>query len=65
MKAIFDKENSSAKIKGAFGGRIRTIVTGSAPVAPEFLRFFRKALECDLREGYGQTETTGAAFITY
>lgn len=44
MKAIFDKENSSAKIKGAFGGRIRTMVTGSAPVAAEFLRFFRKAL---------------------
>lgn len=29
------------------------------------MTFFRKALECDLREGYGQTETMAASFVTY
>lgn len=40
------------------------MITGSAPVATEFLNFFKDMLECDLREGYGQSQTTGAAFIT-
>lgn len=54
-KQIFEKENSSAKIKGMFGGNIRLMITGSAPISPEILTFFRKTLECDVREGYGQT----------
>ena len=41
------------------------MVTGSAPISPEILTFFRNALECDVREGYGQTETTAASFVTY
>lgn len=40
-------------------------VTGSAPVSPEILHFFRQGLECDVREGYGQTETTAASFVTF
>lgn len=43
-KAIYDKEKSSAKIKGLFGGRLRLIVTGSAPISPEILTFFQKTL---------------------
>jgi len=38
--------------------RCRIAVSGSAPIAPEMLRFFR-ALGVSIREGYGMTETAG------
>lgn len=41
------------------------MVTGSAPVAPTILKFYHEALGADVREGYGQTETTAATFVTY
>lgn len=44
MKGIYEKENSSAKIKAMFGGRLKRMVTGSAPVAPEILTFFKNML---------------------
>lgn len=31
------------------------MATGSAPVAPTILNFFKEALQADIREGYGQT----------
>lgn len=55
MKGIYEKEGNYNKVKAIFGGRMRLMVTGSAPVSPEILTFFKEALQCDLREGYGQT----------
>lgn len=40
------------------------MITGSAPISPKIIKFFRSTLSCNIREVYGQTETTGAAFIT-
>ena len=40
------------------------MITGSAPVAAEVLEFFMVCLSCDIREGYGQTETTAATWLT-
>ncbi|KAI8374527.1 uncharacterized protein BYT42DRAFT_576678 [Radiomyces spectabilis] len=51
------------KVKQALGGRVRSITTGSAPVAPEVLQFLRVALCCDIREGYGATETTATTTV--
>ena len=34
MKAIYEKEGSYQKVKAIFGGRMRLMVTGSAPVSP-------------------------------
>ena len=52
------------KIQELLGGRVRIIVSGSAPLAQDIMRFYRIALGCPFLEGYGQTETTAAATFT-
>ncbi len=52
------------KIKQAFGGNVKLMVTGSAPISAEVLEFLRIAACCPIIEGYGQTESTGASFCT-
>ncbi|KRX11081.1 hypothetical protein PPERSA_05190 [Pseudocohnilembus persalinus] len=49
---------------GIFGGRLRYIACGSAPIQDEILQFFRIAACCPVMIGYGQTETTGASFVS-
>ncbi|WP_420138444.1 AMP-dependent synthetase/ligase [Sphingomonas sp.] len=43
------------KVRKRFGGRIKALVSGGAPLNPEVGRFFR-ALGITLLQGYGQTE---------
>ncbi|MCA8979785.1 MAG: long-chain fatty acid--CoA ligase, partial [Planctomycetes bacterium] len=45
------------KIRAAFGGRVRAMITGAAPTAPEILRFFWGA-GLPIYEVYGMTEST-------
>ncbi|KAH9489211.1 Long-chain-fatty-acid--CoA ligase 1 [Bulinus truncatus] len=45
------------KVQNKLGGKIRMVLTGSAPLSAEVLRFLRCALGCVVLEGYGQTET--------
>jgi long-chain acyl-CoA synthetase len=52
------------KIAGVLGGRVRLVVTGSAPIAANVLEFLRIVLSCPVIEGYGLTETTAAATVT-
>jgi len=51
------------KVRLAFGGRLKFLSSGSAPLAPEVLRFFTVAMgrNCSVVEGYGQTEGMGTA----
>lgn len=53
------------KTKAALGGRVRLMISGSAPLLPEVHKFMKVVIGAPLLEGYGQTESTGAAFITH
>jgi long-chain acyl-CoA synthetase len=45
------------KIRSAFGGRVRLMITGAAPTAPAILEFFWSA-GLPIYEAYGMTEAT-------
>ncbi|MFE7937345.1 AMP-dependent synthetase/ligase [Streptomyces griseoincarnatus] len=51
-----------AKIREAFGGRLRACVSGSAALAPEIGYFFSGA-GIHILEGYGLTESSAASFV--
>ncbi len=46
-----------ARIRAAFGGRVRLMITGAAPTAPAILEFFWSA-GLPIYEAYGMTEST-------
>lgn len=52
------------KIQELFGGNVKFMVTGSAPLSDKVLTFFRCALGCLIFEGYGQTEATAVVTMT-
>jgi len=45
-----------APIRQVLGGRVRLIATGSAPMSPDALNFFRLAFSAEVLEGYGMSE---------
>ena len=52
------------KVRNSFGGRLRFMLVGSAPVEPEILNFLRCSLSCEIVEGYGQTEDIAGVLLT-
>jgi long-chain acyl-CoA synthetase len=53
------------KVKNLFGGEAIVMITGSAPITPEVLHFFRIALDAPVVEAYGQTESTASGTTTH
>jgi long-chain acyl-CoA synthetase len=51
-----------AKLRAAFGGRLRGCVSGSAALAPDIGYFFAGA-GIHILEGYGLTESSAASFV--
>ena len=52
------------KTKQAVGGRVRYMITGSAPISEQVIDFLKVACCCPIFEGYGQTESAAASFLT-
>ncbi|HEU4421025.1 MAG TPA: AMP-dependent synthetase/ligase [Pilimelia sp.] len=52
-----------AKVRGAFGGRLRMALTGAAPIATPVLEFFHAA-GVPVLEGYGMTESTAVGTVS-
>ncbi|MGK5730876.1 AMP-dependent synthetase/ligase [Streptomyces sp. URMC 124] len=53
-----------ARVREAFGGRLKLAITGAAPIAPQTLDFLR-ACGIALYEGYGMTEATGVITLNH
>lgn len=53
-----------SKLQALLGGRVETMVTGSAPIDLEVLNFLKVCFCCPILEGYGLTETSGASSVT-
>lgn len=54
-----------AKIQEQVGGRVKLMVTGSAPISATVLETCRVATGAVIAEGYGQTECTAIATFTW
>ena len=54
-----------SKFAAVLGGRMRLMVTGSAPISKDTLEFLKIAFCCPINEGYGQTECCAAASSTH
>lgn len=51
------------KIRALLGGRVRLMISGGAPLAPDTHAQVRLCLACDVAAGYGLTETTSCATV--
>jgi len=52
------------QVRNKFGGRLRFMLVGSAPVESNLLNFLRCSLSCEIVEGYGQTEDIAGVLLT-
>uniref|UniRef100_A0A0N5CC14 long-chain-fatty-acid--CoA ligase n=1 Tax=Strongyloides papillosus TaxID=174720 RepID=A0A0N5CC14_STREA len=52
------------KIRNILGGHVRLIISGGAPLSSTSQRFMNVCFGCPVTQGYGLTETCGAATIT-
>ncbi|XP_046646817.1 long-chain-fatty-acid--CoA ligase 4-like [Daphnia pulicaria] len=50
-------------IRAFLGGRIRFVLSGGAPLAPETHKFMKTTLCCPVLQGYGLTETCAATTL--
>ena len=52
-------------MKAMLGGKVRTMLTGSAPISGEVLDFLKICFCCEIMEGYGMTETCAGSCLTF
>lgn len=52
------------KLRASLGGRVKLIITGSAPIKDEVLDFLKMSFGVNVLEAYGLTESTGPLTFT-
>jgi len=50
-------------VQSLVGGRVKHIITGSAPLSAEIQKFAQSCFNCPVRQGYGLTETIAASCV--
>lgn len=61
---IFDK-TVFKKVQALVGGRIKCMITGSAPLSPDIQKFVQAVFGTPVRQGYGLTETCAGSCIGF
>lgn len=61
---LYDKLVFS-KVKALLGGKVKSMITGSAPIDGGVLKFLKVVFCCPIVEGYGMTETCAGSFTTH
>lgn len=51
------------KVKKQFGGKIKAMLSGAAPISTDTVKFLQACFSCKIFQGYGQTETTAACIV--
>lgn len=54
-----------SQIAAIVGGKVRMMLTASAPIDPKVIRFIKVVFSCPMIEGYGLSEVSGGASTTY
>ena len=52
------------KFKAVLGGNVKFMLTASAPLGVDTMKFLKIAFCCPFLQGYGQTEGLGGSFVT-
>ncbi|KAF9360084.1 hypothetical protein BGX34_007964 [Mortierella sp. NVP85] len=52
-------------IRARLGGKVKHIISASAPISPDVMDFLRICFSADVYEGYGQTEQAAGLSMTY
>ncbi|CAG8503813.1 3668_t:CDS:2 [Racocetra fulgida] len=52
-----------SSVRERLGGRVRTIVSGAAPISPDVMDFLKICFSANVFEAYGQTESAGALSV--
>ncbi|KAI8599176.1 hypothetical protein EDD21DRAFT_380523 [Dissophora ornata] len=52
-------------IRARLGGKVKHIISASAPISPDVMDFLRICFSADIYEGYGQTEQAAGLSMTY
>jgi len=53
------------KVQAMVGGRLKCMITGSAPLSPEIQKFIQTVLDAPVRQGYGLTETCAGSCVGF
>eukprot|EP00928_Gymnodinium_smaydae_P030282 TRINITY_DN22560_c0_g3_i1.p1 TRINITY_DN22560_c0_g3~~TRINITY_DN22560_c0_g3_i1.p1 ORF type:complete len:720 (-),score=92.91 TRINITY_DN22560_c0_g3_i1:373-2490(-) len=53
------------KVQKLVGGRLKAVITGSAPLSPEIQKYIQTVLDVPVRQGYGLTETCAGSCVAF